>query len=197
MAISVFDHTSTVDHIERVMNWPTFGATPRQTSGRELLDNRESLSTSIFRAVGNRRGDGRLAIAGKRNGVAQQDWVLVNMSQTGMAIRVWGRAPFARGEKFTISLRSNGTRAEVEGRVCWTRSSWHGDQAGQTGKAYCQTAGFVIDEEPSEDQEESWKALQEIALSGSDQLEIGLVSQLREPRRDSVVVPFRLRTASG
>lgn len=197
MAISVFDHTSTVNHIVRVMNWPTFGTTSRQTSGRELLDHRESLSTSIFRAVENRREDGRLAIAGKRNGVARQDWVLVNMSQTGMAIRVWGRAPFARGEKFTISLRSNGTRAEVEGRVCWTRSSWHGDQAGQTGKGYCQTAGFVISEDLSEEQESSWQALQELAQNGSDQLEIGLVSQLREPRRDSVVVPFRLRTASG
>ena len=197
MAISVFDHTSTVDHIEGVMKWPTLGAPSRQTSGRDLLDNRESLSTSIFRAVENRRGDGRLAIAGKRNGVARQSWVLVNMSQTGMAIRVWGRAPFARGEKFTISLRSNGTRAEVEGRVCWTRSSWHGDATGLERKAYCQTAGLVIDEGTSDEQRGSWQALQEIALNSSDQLEIGLVSQLREPRRDSVVVPFRLRTASG
>lgn len=197
MAICAFDHTSTVDHIERVMNWPTIGATSRQTSGRELLDNRESLSISIFRAVGNRRGDGRLAIAGKRNGVAQQDWVLVNMSQTGMAIRVWGRAPFARGEKFTISLRSGATRAEVEGRVCWTRSSWHGELTGPERRAYCQTAGFVIDEAVSTEQEGPWQALHEIAFNGSDQLEIGLVLQLREPRRDRVVVPFRLRAASS
>lgn len=195
MAISVFDDTSIVAHIDRDMIWLPFGATSRPTSGRELLTHREALSTSILRAVENRRGDGRLTVAA--NGFAQQDWVLVNMSPTGIAIRVWGRTPFARGERFTISLRAGAKWVKVEGRVCWTRSCWHRDLLGPDGHAYCQTAGFDVGEELAAESERSWQTLQQTIQVGSAELEIGLVSQLREPRRDPVVVPFRLRAASG
>ena len=96
-----------------------------------------------------------------------------------------------------ISLRAGTVWVEVEGRVCWTRSSWHRDPLTSDRQAYCQTAGFIIGEELSAEQEGRWQTLRETVQNGSAQLEIGLVFQLRELRRDRVVVPFRLRAASG
>jgi hypothetical protein len=68
---------------------------------------------------------------------------------------------------------------------------------GPDGHAYYQTAGFDVGEELAAESERSWQTLQQTIQVGSAELEIGLVSQLREPRRDPVVVPFRLRAASG
>ena len=195
--ISVFDPESSVPHIDRVMNWLPFATIPRFSSGRSLFSRRDSLSTSIVRPVENRREDSRLAVAGRRVGMAQQDWILVNMSESGMAIRVWGEAPFARDEEYVISLRAGAQRVEVEGRVRWTRSSWHRDLLSADRRAYCQTAGFSIADDGTAEQQGRWQALREIAQEKSVRVEIGLVTQYRQPRRDAVVVPFRLRVSSS
>jgi hypothetical protein len=197
IAKSLFDPNSDLSDIGRAMNWLRLGAPSRPSSGRFVFDSRDTLSKSIVRQVEKRREDGRLAIAGKRAGMAQQDWILVNTSEGGMAIRVWGRAPFARGEKYVVSIRAGALRVEVEGRVCWTRSSWHRDLLGGDRKAYCQTAGFAVGEGLTAEQESGWQTLREMAEERSVRLVIGLVSQHREPRRDGVVVPFRLRAASS
>ena len=197
MAISVFDQDPDLSDIDAMMDWLRLGSRSRNESGRVLLDSRESLSSSIVRAVENRRDDGRLAVAGKRAGMGGQDWVLVNTSQRGMAIRVWGRAPFARGERYTISLRAGAVRAEVEGRVCWTRSSWHRDLFGGGRQAYCQTAGFSVGDNLSVEQVQRWLAVQELAEERSVRLEIGLVTQYRQAKRNGVVVPFKLRAATN
>ena len=173
------------------MNWLRFGTASRTSSDRPLADNAESLSAAVEQLNENRR-DGRVATAGRRTGMARQDWILVNLSQKGLAIRVWGRAPFARAEKYVISIRSGALRAEVEGQVRWTHSSWHRDP-----QVYCQTAGFEVCDGLTAEQILRWVRLQDLAARGSVQLEVGLVTQYRRPRRDGVVVPFRLRAAAS
>jgi hypothetical protein len=179
------------------MNWLRFGTASQTDKNRLPADVSESHSAALDRLTENRRSDGRLVTAGRRNGLLRQDWILVNFSPNGLAIRVWGRAPFARAEKYVISIRSGALWAEVEGQVRWTLSSWHPDRPGAGRQSYCQTAGFEVCEGLSAEQTLRWVRLQDLAARGSVQLDIGLVTQHRRTRRDGVVVPFRLRAAAS
>lgn len=145
-------------------------------AGRVALASRTSLSTSILRVVENRRTADRLAVAGSRTLPGQQGLDVVDLSTTGLAIRVWGKAAFARGERYSISLRVGQARIEIEGQVCWTRSDWdHGLSAGRRG-AFFQTAGFALSDGLDRETAHLWRVIGEAVQRESTRPEIGLVS---------------------
>ena len=162
-------------------------------AGRGQSGSGRSLPSAIVSATKDRRYDGRLLVAREFTGVARQGWSLVDMSRSGIAIRAWGRATFARGERYAISLRAGAVEADVEGHVRWTRSSWYRGLLEAERQAYSQTAGFAISADLTTEQEQSWHLLRR-EIEQEAQLDLRLVSEPRLPYPEWVVVPIVRRT---
>ena len=139
-----------------------------------LKRDRELLTATIAPSVVDRRGEFRLFHPGFDGVLSESGEILLNMSRSGLAIGVRHKAAFARGERYRVLLQEGDTRADVEGRVCWTRSIWHRETPGNGRTEYFQTAGLAIAGFASPDEEENWHTLRQLVQEGVTSLEMRL-----------------------
>lgn len=130
------------------------------------------MTATIAPTAIDRRAEFRLFQPGFEGIFADSGEILLNMSQSGVAIGVRHKAAFARGERYVVTLQEGETRADIEGRVCWTRSIWHRQSPGNGRSEYFQTAGLAIANALSPAEEESWKTLLQRVQDGVTSLEM-------------------------
>lgn len=153
------------------MNWSVLSS-KALVSGRKALENaRNSLVQSLSQEE-ERRLESRLSGPTLAAKAAPSGEVLLNVSRSGIAVGISRRCAFARGEHYKVSLIDGSTRADLEGLVCWTRSSWSSDSQTGNHDGYFQAAGLEIVEPLSTDQESSWRVLRELIESGSVELDL-------------------------
>ena len=171
IAIALFDVDAQVRDIGDTMGWNLLSSTGLVSPRRALRSARDSLVLSLSQPQ-ERRGEFRLfnSTAGTR--VMPTGEVLLNISRSGIAVGVRKKCTFARGEYYRVILDDGMNRAAVEGKVCWTRSTWPRDSIASNSGEYFQAAGLAVAPPLSSEQERRWQALRELVQDGSAALDV-------------------------
>ena len=152
--------------IGAAMAWNILSSRTLVSPRRALAEARNSLALSLVKPQ-DRREEFRLFHPTAGTSVTSRGEMLLNVSPSGMALGVRRKCTFARGERYRITFDDGTTQADVEGRVCWTRSAWPRESVETQRGEYFQAAGFVIAEPLSNDQQERWKTLRDLVQDGS------------------------------
>ena len=169
--MAVFDLGAQVRDIDHAMVWNPLSSTGFVSPRKALRMDRESLVQSLTQPQ-ERRGEFRLFNSTIGARVAPTGEMLLNMSRSGIAMGVRRRCTFARGEHYRVILDDGTNRTDLEGKVCWTRSTWPQGAVESNGSEYFQSAGLAITAPLSNEQEASWEALREMAQDGSAALDV-------------------------
>lgn len=131
---------------------------------------RDSLVMSLTQSH-ERRGEFRLFNPTIGAGASPTGEMLLNVSRSGLAVGV-KNCRFARGEHYQVTLEHGTNRADLEGRVCWTRSTWSRESAEPGAGGYFQAAGLEITAPLTDEQQERWRSLREQVQDGSAMLDV-------------------------
>jgi hypothetical protein len=140
------------------------------SSGKSLASARESLVLSLAQPE-ERRGEFRLFSPAMGARMSPAGEMLLNISRSGLAVGV-KRCTFARGERYRVTLADGTNQADLEGRVCWTRSTWPRESAASDTGGYFQAAGLALAEPLTREQENRWRTLRESVQEGVAALEV-------------------------
>jgi len=171
MPIPVFDLPAELLDISDVMAWSILSSKGLVSPKKALREARNSLALSLVQPD-ERREEFRLFNPSLGTGVSTHGEVLLNVSRSGIAVGVSRKCTFARGEHYKVTLDDGTTQADLEGRVCWTRSTWPRGAFEGNGGDYFQAAGMAISERLSVEQEERWRALRTLVQEGSAALDL-------------------------
>lgn len=153
------------------MAWNLLGTTGFVSPRKALRDARDSLVLSLTQPQ-ERRGEFRLFNPTVGAPVAPTGEMLLNISRSGIAVGVRKKCTFARGEHYRVTLEDGTNRADLEGKVCWTRSNWQRNSVESKGNEYFQAAGLAIAEPLTREQERHWQALRDLVQDGSAALDV-------------------------
>lgn len=153
------------------MAWSILSSNGLGSSKKALREARNSLVESLEQPE-ERRDEFRLFNPSLGSRVSRHGEVLLNVSRSGIAIGVRKKCTFARGEQYMVTLDDGTTQADLQGRVCWTRSTWAGEALEDDGGDYFQAAGMAISEPLSVEQEKRWQALRTLVQDGSAVLDL-------------------------
>ena len=166
MPIPAFDSNVLFQDICNTMAWSILRSKALVPPRKALREARESLVSSLVQPQ-ERRGEFRLFHPIIGTSLSPHGEMLLNVSRSGIAVGVRKKCTFARGEWYKIALDDGATQADLEGKVCWTRSTWPRGSVEAKESEYFQAAGLVIAEPLSRVQEKRWKVLRELAQDGS------------------------------
>lgn len=153
------------------MAWNILNTKALVSPRRALQEARKSLAFSLVQPT-ERRGEFRLFHPTIGNGTSTKGQMLLNVSRSGLAVGVRNRCTFARGERYRIVLEDGTMQADLEGKVCWTRSTWPRGSAESQESEYFQAAGLEIAEPQSSEEQERWRALRALVQDGSTDLDL-------------------------
>lgn len=115
----------------------------KQLGRKRLWERRKTLEGSIPVVLAERRLESRLSVPERGLSPYSKSGVLLNLSEKGFAVEIPERCRFARGESHRLRLSVRSGSVEVDGTVCWTKSTW--DKAQPSSRTrYSQIAGFEI-----------------------------------------------------
>lgn len=124
---------------------------------------------------------------------------LLNISRHGMAVEVPVAAALARGDSRRFTLQDLHHSVEVQGRVCWVRSSWR-EQGAPGTVQYFQIAGFGFEQILTEEPMGIWSNLQPFLRENGAHTRGGTVGVAGDedlPLETSSAHAFRGRVASN
>ena len=169
--MAVFDLKARVGDIGEAMVWNPLTSTGFVSPRKTLREARDSLTLSLTRPQ-ERRGEFRLFSSAAGTRVSPTGEILLNISRSGISVGVRRKCTFARGERYSVALDDGTNRADLEGEVCWTRSTWPRGSVESKSSEYFQAAGLAIAAPLSRDQENCWKALRELVQDGAAVLDV-------------------------
>lgn len=146
---------------------------PRFTARASLDRAREALRQSIALEAPERRGASRMPVRAYRRQGRQLNRAVLNLSSTGMAVQVPSECRFGTGEIHHFALTVGTDTIDVEGRVCWTESSWR-RLPGREESVYTQIAGIDLLDSLVGRTQETWQIL--ISMVGEQSVTIRLKS---------------------
>ena len=168
--MGIFDGATKVHDSGNVMAWSFLSSKGFVSPRKSLASARESLALSLAQPQ-ERRGEFRLLSPTMGIRVPPEGEMLLNVSRSGLAVGA-KRCTFARGEHYRLTLADGSHQTNLEGRVCWTRSTWLRESRASDTSAYFQTAGLAISEPLTREQEEGWRTLRESLQEGQAALEV-------------------------
>lgn len=148
------------------MAWNLLSTKALVSPRKALQEARKSLIVSMVKPQ-ERRDEFRLFHPTLGTTESTRGEMLLNVSRRGVALGVRNRCTFARGERYQITLDDGTIQTDLEGQVCWTRSTWPRMAVEAQNGEYFQAAGLVIAEPLSMQQEERWKILRDLVQDGS------------------------------
>lgn len=151
------------------MAWNLLNSKSLVPPRKSLQEARKSLAVSLTQPE-ERRGEFRLFNPTMSNTPSPKGEMLLNVSASGLAVGVRNRCAFARGERYKIVLENGSLHADLEGKVCWTRSTWPKVLPDVSNGEYFQAAGMLIEPPTSPEQMERWEALRRLVQDGSTAL---------------------------
>jgi hypothetical protein len=152
------------------MAWDLLSSKGLVSPRKSLASARESLVWSLAQPE-ERRGEFRLFSPTMGARMSPLGERLLNISRSGLAVGV-KKCTFARGEHYRVTLADGSNQADLEGRVCWTRSTWPRESTASDAGGYFQAAGLAIAEPLTRDQAKRWRMLRESVQEGVDALEV-------------------------
>lgn len=153
------------------MAWNLLNSGGLVSPRKALRDARDSLVLSLSQPQ-ERRGEFRSFNQTVGTRVPRNGEMLLNISRSGIAVGVSKKCTFARGEHYKVTLVAGTIRADLEGKVCWTRSVWPRGSVESKNGEYFQAAGLAINDPLSKEQQECWRALRELVQEGSAALDV-------------------------
>jgi hypothetical protein len=153
---------------------------------KSLREIREALTNSIPLDYDERRVEPRLAVFGNQSPSFSPAGVLLDLSETGMAIEAPSICRYARGELHRFTLCAGAGTVELDGRVCWTRSAWKdGIRVGK--RDYWQTAGLKFSGTTSHEAVEILRILQRMIRNHNIPVQVRSSQVVRPCVEDSEV----------
>ncbi len=153
------------------MAWKNLRARALASPRQALRRARDTLVLSLTQPE-ERRGEFRLLSPARGSRMTPRGQMLLNVSRSGIAVGIRKKCAFARGETYRVSLDDGTIQADLEGRVCWTRSTWPRKSADSEEGEYFQAAGLVFARPLTADQEERWQSLRDLVQDGSAELDL-------------------------